>query len=180
EMLDLRRQLRRRGGTRRLAGGTGLLERRRLDENFAAAVVIVGGFERIAEPDRPPLALIAGEQLRPAPAFQHRLDLPGEIDSVADAGIHPEAAGRHEEMAGVAGEEAARRAIAFGNQLARQPVLDRENLDRERRADGTPHELGRIAGEGLLARHEIAVEDEFVAHRWCRSPRRSPAPRPNT
>src|SRR6185437_16843407 len=29
--------------------------------------------------------------------------------------------------------------------------------------DGAPHELGRIAGEGLLARHEIAVEDEFVA-----------------
>src|SRR5512146_1984627 len=68
EMLDLRRQLRRDGGARRLARGAGLLERRRLGEDLAASVVIVGGFQRVAEPDRTPLALIAGEQLRSAPA----------------------------------------------------------------------------------------------------------------
>ena len=59
----------------------------------------------IAVADLPPLDLVRREKLRSTPALQRRGELPAEIDGIADAGIHPETAGRNDEMHGVAGEE---------------------------------------------------------------------------
>src|SRR5262249_59868951 len=49
------------------------------------------------------LGLIAVEQRRSPPAVEHRLDLPGQVVRVLDAGVHAEAARGGEAMRRVAG-----------------------------------------------------------------------------
>ena len=59
----------------------------------------------VAQPHRPPLGLVGGEQRRPAPALDRGFELPAEVDRVADAGVHAEAAGRRHQVRRVAGDE---------------------------------------------------------------------------
>src|SRR5690349_19673151 len=46
----------------------------------------------VARPDRPPLNLVRVEEADAAPALEHGGELPREVDRVADAGVHAEAA----------------------------------------------------------------------------------------
>src|SRR5262249_17247982 len=88
---------------------------------------------------------------------------PGEIDGIADARVHAEAAGRHEEMARIASKEAARGAVAFRDKLTRQPLLRREELDLEVGADGAADKIERVFAVARFARGEIAIEHPFIA-----------------
>ncbi len=54
---------------------------------------------------RAAFGLVAVEQGRPAPALEHRRDLPAEVDGVADAGVQPVAAEGRVEVRGVARQE---------------------------------------------------------------------------
>src|SRR5579863_694116 len=51
------------------------------------------------------LRLIGLQQTRTAPSAQGRGELPGNVDGVADPGIHAKSTGRDDEMRRVAGDE---------------------------------------------------------------------------
>src|SRR5262249_44038229 len=70
--------------------------------DLAARIAAARG-RHVAGADLPALHLVGGEQLGSAPALEHRGELPRQVDRVAHAGIVAEAAGRNDEMAGVAG-----------------------------------------------------------------------------
>ena len=102
----------------------------------------------IAGADRLALDAVGIEQAVAAPAFEHGGELPGQIDRVADAGIHAEAAGRRHDVRGVAGDEAAAVAIMLGDQFAPHPRQHAQNLELEIAADGAADRrldlLGRV------------------------------------
>ena len=58
------------------------------------------------------------EQVGPAPARERRGELPGQVDGVAAAGIHAEAAGGDDQMHGIAGQETRRRRCRSGRRPA--------------------------------------------------------------
>ena len=89
---------------RRFAGRTVVLDLRRRHEQpdrIRKAPRVAG----VALRQRLPLGLVAVEQRRAAPAFQHRGELPAEIDRILDRGVVAKPAGRREQMRGVAAEE---------------------------------------------------------------------------
>ena len=98
------------------------------------------------------LGRIGRQELRPAPALQRRRKLPGQIDGVADAGIHAEPAGRNDEMRGVAGDEDPALAVAVGEQQVLLPLADIERIELQRHADGLrkhAHHLGVAVDDGV-------------------------------
>ena len=100
------------------------------------AAKIAARLRDVAQADRPPLGVVGAQELRAAPALHHGLELPAEIDRVADAGVHAEAAGRRHQMGGVAGDEDAVGAVAVGDQLAPHPAHDGEDFVVEVAAHG--------------------------------------------
>ena len=118
----------------------------------------------VADRDRQPLGLIGVEQMRAAPALQHGGEFPGEIGRVVDPGIHAEAAGRREQMHGVAGEQHAPVGKALGHQRnAGGPRRMRDRLDRHLDAaaggHGAPHQIVLRLGLRVFRPHP---EQEFV------------------
>ena len=136
---------------RRSAGSAVLLEFRR-HADIADALCQQARGTGIADRDRQPLGLIAGQQMRAAPALQHGGELPCEVGGVVDAGIHAEAAGRGEQMHRVTREQYAAIGEAFGHQRhAGCPWRMRDRLDRHLHPaagrNRAPHHL--VLGFGL-------------------------------
>ena len=118
-------------GARRVARRSGLEHLRRRLVGGARrqhAFEIVGRRLDVAHRHRLALDLIGREQVRPAPAFEHRVELPAEIDRVLHAGVHAERASRRREMDGVAGHVDAPAAVALGDELAPHPAQHRKDL----------------------------------------------------
>ena len=97
---------------------------------------IAACFRDVPDADRPAFGAIGIEQARAAPAVDRGGKLPRQVDRIADAGVHAEAAGWRHHMRGVAGDEAAPAAIALGDQLAPHPRQHAQNLEFEVAADG--------------------------------------------
>ncbi len=57
------------------------------------------------QPDRPPFEFIGIEQPRASPAMNRGGQSPGQIDRIAQAGVHPQAAGRDDQMNRVTRQE---------------------------------------------------------------------------
>src|SRR6202040_3270102 len=84
------------------------------------------------------------------PAGEARLELPGEVDRLLDAGVHAEAAGRRQLVRRIADQEDAFRAVAIRDQLAARPRHDRLDLEIEGAPDraldrGAHVRLGELA-----------------------------------
>ncbi len=120
----------RRRALRRVVGDVGMAADREHAAQIAARLGDVAGADRLA------LDGVGIEQAVAAPAFERGGELPGQIDRVADAGIHAEAAGRRHRMRRVAGDEAAAVAVGLGDQLAPHPRQHAQNLELEIAADG--------------------------------------------
>ena len=108
----------------------------------------------VARADRLAFGAVGIEEAVAAPALDHGGELPGQIDHIADAGVHAEAAGRRHDMRGVAGDKAAAVAVALGDQLAPHPRQHAQYLEFEVAADGA-------ADRGL---------DLFVVYSRCSAP----------
>jgi len=113
----------------------------------------------VAQRHWPAFVLIARKESRPAPALHQRGELPGEVDRVLDRRVVAEAAGRREEMNGIAGKTHAARAEALGYQgEAGGPGFPAQHLDRAFRAqrleeNGARFRLGNL--RRVLARLEL-------------------------
>src|SRR5262245_31887311 len=113
------------------------------------------GHGDIPDTDGSSLGVIGGEQTITAPSGEHRRELPAQTDRVADAGIHPERAGRRQLMDGVACEKDASARIAFSYDAASRPDTGAEPLDLESAPEGTAQiafaidRFGRQAGTGI-------------------------------
>ncbi len=109
---------------------------------------------------RPPLRLVGGEQAGAAPALQRGRKLPAQIDGVADAHVHAEAAERRMQVAGVAGQEHAAVGVAVGDQAVRDPGIGADDLDVQVAKPGAAaDQVGRVDARrvdvvGQLGRHE--------------------------
>ena len=97
-----------------------------------------------------------------APAREHRIQLPGEIDGVLDAGVHAEAPGGGKHVRRIAGDEDARGAVAVGHQQAAYPRQDRDDLEGEIDADDLPDGVADLA-VGIAARPVVADDGDAVA-----------------
>jgi hypothetical protein len=115
----------------------------------------VGGHADVSVSDRPPLGVIGRQQILAAPSFKHCRELPAKVDGVADAGIHPECAGRRQLMNGVAGEKNSALRIALGHHAAARPHAGAEPFHLERQAERAAqialavNRLGDKAGTGI-------------------------------
>ncbi len=105
---------------RRLADPARVLEAG-TDELIADGAVVDGRLVDGALVHGPALRLVGGEQRRPPQPCSVGGQLPAEIDRVADAHVHAEAAERRMQVAGVAGQEHAALGVAVGDQAARRP-----------------------------------------------------------
>src|SRR5262249_52754655 len=85
---------------------------------------------------RPALGFERVEQVRTAPAFLDRGELPRQVDRIADTGVHAKAAGGRHHVRGVAEDKAPAVAVTIRHQLAAHPGHDAENLVVEVDADG--------------------------------------------
>src|SRR3984893_14178474 len=88
----------------------------------AHLAVTLGGFA-VAPADRSALCVVRGQQTRSPEAVQHGGELPAEVASIANAGIHAVAAGREVLVCGIAGQEHPSRPIALGHQQMRRPSI---------------------------------------------------------
>ncbi len=125
----------RRRALRRVVGDIGMRAGR---EHAAQIAARLGD---VAHADRPALDGVGIEQAVAAPAVEHGVELPGQIDRVADAGIHAEAAGRRHHVRGVAGDEDAAVAIASRRPARAASTAARSesrNRNRGRRRGGSP------------------------------------------
>src|SRR5262249_57211546 len=95
---------------------------------LAASLRRVARRADVAIADLAPLDLVRREKIRTAPSAQRRLELPRQIDRVADARVHAEPAGRNDEMHRVAGKEHAAGAITIGEQQILFPFADIQHL----------------------------------------------------
>ncbi len=104
---------------------------------------------------RPALGRVGAKQPVAAPAGHDRIDLPGQVDGVADPGVHPEAAGRRHRVRRVAGDECRAVAERLGHLLAALPRHGREDLVVEAPADGALYgaaDLGLVEDAAVGAR----------------------------
>ena len=97
---------------------------------------IAACFHDIAGADRLALGAVGIEEAVAAPALDHGGKLPGQIDRVADPGVHAKAAGGRHHMRCIAGDKAAAVAVALGDQFAPHPRQDAQYLEFEVAADG--------------------------------------------
>src|SRR6185503_9982439 len=93
---------------------------------------------------------IAVEQVRAAPALQHRGELPADIDGIADAGVHAEAAGRPIEVGRVSGEKDPAFLIAIGDHAVSGPGPHGKQLERNVFPQRTANLLRRVEDIELL------------------------------
>ena len=94
----------------------------------------------VAITDRLALGLIRLEQLGASPPLRSCRKLPGQVGAVVDAGIHAEAAGRREQMRGIARDHDAPGLVAFSDQrLTGIPGLVADDVHRYVRADRVLH-----------------------------------------
>ena len=77
------------------------------------------------------LDFVAWQQRFATPARQHGRELPAEIQRVANAHVHAVAAKGRMQVASIANQESAARAIALRNQLVRCPFITAQNFDLE-------------------------------------------------
>src|SRR5919204_1365671 len=97
----------------------------------------VGG---VAHGERLTLDFVSREQLWLGATLEDGGELPAEIRGVFHRGVVAEAAGRREEMRGVAADEDATLGVTLGDErVARGPGIAREHCDLERRADRLLH-----------------------------------------
>ena len=89
----------------------------------------------VADTDRSALLLVAIEQAGTAPALDRAGQLPRQIESVTDAGVHAEAAGRNDQMHRIAGQEDAAIAVALGHQKMMPPRDHMADLEVAGEAD---------------------------------------------
>ncbi len=87
-----------------------------------------------------PLDLVAVEERRSAPAFDHRRELPAEIDRIAHARVHAEPAGRAVLVDGVAGEQHVAPLPAIGDDAAAGPGQRGDDFVRDAGADEPAHD----------------------------------------
>ena len=113
---------------------------------------------------RPTFRLIAREQPGPAPALQHGRHLPPEIDRVADAHVHPEAAERRVQVAGIARQEHAPLAVAFGDQPVSDPGIGADDLDVEIEPGRAADQIGMI-GPAINEFGRDEIPQPIAAHR---------------
>src|ERR1051326_2545100 len=88
---------------------------------FAVRQIKLRGHADVAVTYRSPLAVIGGEQIRAAPAGERSLELPAEINRIADPGIHAQRAGGRKLMHRIAGEKDTAATVAVGNDAASCP-----------------------------------------------------------
>ncbi len=112
----------------------------------------------IAPADLAALDLVGGEQLRSAPSLEHCGELPGEIDGIADAHVHAEAAEGRMEMAGVAGNKHPAIEIVRGQHQALRPAADMQGLVADWRAH---HRFEHARHVGILV--DDRVDGEMLA-----------------
>lgn len=105
---------------------------------------------------RPPLGLVAVEQRPAAPTLHRRRQLPAQVDGVADAHVHPVAAGRGMQVRRVTEEEHPPAAVAARQQPLRGPGAVGHHLAGELRADG-PVE---VRADLVLGHPPVAAPDE--------------------
>src|SRR5579875_271467 len=116
----------------------GALARRRIVADLrrrlaiARRTVVLRRLPDVPFRDRPALEVVRIEQSGRRPSLQDRRELPAEIDDVTHPGVEPETAGRRVHMGRVAGQKHAAFTVAFGDEVARHPPPDREQLVRDR------------------------------------------------
>jgi len=110
----------------------------RIHSVCTGSAVIVNPIKRFRRyRDRPALDLIAAQQVRTAPAAEHRFELPAKVHCVLHAGIHAKRTGWRCQMDRVAGSPHVR--VPFCGEPAPFP-LGPATLAR---ATGTPLRVGR-------------------------------------
>ena len=123
--------------------------------------------------DLPPLELVGGEQIATAPALQPRRQLPTEIDGVADAHVHAEAAEWGMQMARIARQKYPALGVGVGHEPVCEPQIRADNLDLQILQSRTaPDQINRVKRRGIgvagkLGRHEgpEAVFIHWAHHR---------------
>ena len=93
--------------------------------------------------DRPPLRVVARQQLRAGDPLEHERELPGQVVCVLDAGIAAEAAVRRHQVGGVAGEEDATVLKAARHVGGRPPPREPGDLHRQVRVRRPRHARAR-------------------------------------
>ena len=94
--------------------------------------------------DLAPLRFVGRQQSGAAPAAQRRGKLPGNVDGIADAGIHAKAAGRNDEMRRIAGDEDAAVQVMLRQQQPLHPFGAMDHLVFDRRADDRLEQLRHV------------------------------------
>ena len=103
------------GAARGFALGRVVLDRRRHGEVGEVLVELARG-AGVALGDGPPFDLAGLDQIGAAPAVDRRGELPGEVRGVVHAGVHAEAAGRREQVRGIACQDDASGDETLGHQ----------------------------------------------------------------
>jgi hypothetical protein len=124
----------------------------------AITLEVAHGLVALAYPHRAAFAFVTPKQLPPAPAVVDRGELPAEIDSIADPGVHAEPTVWRHHVHRIAGQKHAAAPILIGHHPAPHPVSHLENSEIDVAPDGAPH-LGRGVdrlriGIGLAVDHQ--------------------------
>ena len=104
------------------------------------------------------LGLIAVEQMRSAPAFDHRRQLPAQVDRIAHAGVHAKAAMRAVLMHRITGQKHPAASKAGGHQATTGPGQGRYDFVLHRTSELLPEhasdqamDIHLIGGDGACA-----------------------------
>ena len=113
---------------------------------LAAAQPRIPGRTDVAVADLAPFDLVRPQQIGSAPPLDRRRQLPGEVDRIADAGVHAKPSRGDHQVRGVARQEHASGLVTLGQQQVQLPGRDREHLVRDRHTHRS-HELrGHVGG----------------------------------
>src|SRR5262249_43298487 len=106
--------------------------RRQLRSRRQHSTKVFAGFRNVALRYGSTLRLVGSEQTSSSPSFNHRSELPPEVNGVLHACIHPECAGRRIEMGCITGDVDPAAPVAIGDELAPYPRNNRQHFEFER------------------------------------------------